>query len=108
MTIYKCISGVGKEAFRLGELKIGSDPFKEQASIIEGGRDSDCQECVYMPICNRFCLYESYVMKCNKICKKIYWREFLQRFFTMYLKSNHCENFVLNPSEEEWVIKYNE
>ena len=29
--IYKCISGVGKDDFKLGSLKIGTDPFKEQA-----------------------------------------------------------------------------
>lgn len=107
-TIYKCISGVGKEAFKLGMLKIGSDPFREQSTIIENGKDEDCQKCAYMPICNRFCLYESYVMNCDKICKKAYWHEFLQRYFAMYLESSHRENFVLNPSEEEWEIKYND
>jgi uncharacterized protein len=104
--IYKCISGVGKEEFRLGELKIGLDPFKLQSSIIENNSDDDCQKCAYMPICNRFCLYESYVMKCGKICKKEYWHEFLQCYFAMYLKSNHKANFVLNPSAEEWEINY--
>ncbi len=107
-TIYKCISGVGKEAFKLGELKIGSDPFKGQSAIIENGKDSECQECAYMPICNRFCLYESYVMNCDKICKKAYWHEFLQCYFVMYLESEYRENFVLNPNEEEWVINYND
>jgi len=107
-TIYKCISGVGKEAFKLGTLKLGSDPFREQSAFIENGKDRDCQECAYMPICNRFCLYESYVMNCNKICKKAYWHEFLQRYFAMYLESSNRENFVLNLSEEEWEITYND
>lgn len=107
-TIYKCISGVGNEAFKLCTLKIGDDPFKVQPQIIENGKDEDCLNCGYMPICNRFCLYESFVMNCTKICKKSYWREFLQIYFSMYLKSEHKENFVLNPSSEEWEILYHE
>lgn len=107
-TIYKCISGVGNQTFKLGTLKIGDDPFKAQPHIIENRNDEDCQCCEYMPICNRFCQYESFVMNCTKICKKAYWREFLQGYFSMYLKSEHKENFVLNPSAEEWEITYHE
>lgn len=106
--IYKCISGVGNEAFELCELKVGQDPFKEQSQIIESDKDNECQRCAYMPICNRFCLYESFVMNCGKICKRTYWEEFLKNFLEMYLKSKHKENFVLNPSAEEWEIYYHE
>lgn len=107
-TIYKCISGVGNDAFKLCTLKIGDDPFVVQPQFIENGKDNDCQQCAYMPICNRFCLYESFVMNCNKICKKAYWSEFLRLFFSMYLKSENKNNFVLNPSAEEWEICYHE
>ena len=107
-TIYKCISGVGNDAFKLCTLKIGDDPFVVQPQFIENGKDNDCQQCAYMPICNRFCLYESFVMNCNKICKKAYWSEFLRLFFSMYLKSENKNNFVLNPSAEDWEICYHE
>lgn len=107
-TIYKCISGVGNDAFKLGTLKIGDDPIVVQSQFIENGKDNDCQQCAYMPICNRFCLYESFVMNCSKICKKAYWNEFLELFFSMYLNSEHKNNFILNPNAEEWEICYHE
>lgn len=105
-TIYKCISGVGNEVFKLCTLQVGKDPFKEQPFIIENGKDNECQKCKFMPICNRFCLYESNVMNCSKICKKSYWNEFLQSYFSMYLESKNKDKFVLNPSAKEWEISY--
>lgn len=106
--IYKCISGVGKDKFKLCSLKIGMDPFKEQAAIVDCNIDDDCRRCAYMPICNRYCLYESFVMRCGKICKKIYWDEFLPKYFSMYLKSKCKENFVIDPNFDEWEIHYDE
>jgi uncharacterized protein len=107
-SIYKCISGVGNDAFKLCTLKIGEDPYKMQAHIIESGENNDCKQCQYMPICNRYCLYESFVMNCSKICRKAYWDEFMKIYFPMYLMSNHKDKFILNPSAEEWELCYHE
>ena len=106
--IYKCISGVGNETFKLCTLEIGHDPMKEQAYIIENGKDDNCQKCEYMPICNRYCTYESFVMNCDKICRKPYWNELFKSYLWMYLESTNKENFVLNPTDEEWEICYHE
>lgn len=107
-SLYKCISGVGNEVFKIGELNIGTDPFKQQSAFLKNF-DEECKgECPYTPICNRFCLYESYVLNTNKVCRKKYWDNYITKYLELYLNSEFKNNFVMNPNASEWEIMYEE
>lgn len=105
--LYKCISGVGMDAFKIGNLSRIKDPFGAQSVFIEGGsREKACLECPYMPVCNRFCKYEAVVESVPRLCKKAYWESFIPQYLQLLI-SDRKTGIQVNPGQYEWVVSYN-
>lgn len=58
--IYKCISGVGMDPFFVCDMNTDIDPFGQQTEFLTKTYEG-CDDCTYMPICNKFCYYESHI-----------------------------------------------
>ena len=107
--IYKCISGVCCEAFKICKFDLDTDTFSIQANIIENQKNNTCKNCKYMPVCNGFCLYESYVQNTSKRkCNKSYFDIYIPGFLKLYMHSENKKNFILNQSSSEWSFTYYE
>lgn len=107
--VYKCISGVGNRVFELCKFSKDVDPFEKQAEFIEGNGDITCEKCSYMPICNKFCLYESFVKNDNKkICKKQYWDNYIRQYIEMLIDEKYTNGIIKDPNKYEWEAGYNE
>lgn len=107
--VYKCISGVGNKYFELCDFDEKIDPFEMQADILEGNNDKGCEECKYMPVCNKFCQYEAVVKNSNnKVCKKAYWDNYMPQYLEMIKDKRYEQGIVMDPNENEREASYNE
>ena len=106
--IYKCISGVGQEEFYLTDLSKNIDPFSKQAKFLISESNQECLECQYFPICNSNCLYESKITGKSKICKKVFWKNYILGMIEILQEKQCRENIIFNPNLTEWSIHYDE
>ncbi len=108
LSIYKCISGVGNLDFMTGRIETkDTDPFALQSNIIENNVENSCELCPYMPICNKYCMYESKINNNGKIiCNKAYWNEFVPKYLSLLVNDEYNKNILIDPTLEEWRINY--
>jgi uncharacterized protein len=72
--IYKCHSFIGKKDFEIGDLRTGLSDYRHSHKR-DIWKNSECRECVYLPLCFGGCQYMSYVRdgRVDKIdCRKPY------------------------------------
>ncbi len=73
-SIYKCPVFVGRKKYEIGDLRSGTSDYSETYRI-GNWKNSECEECVYFPLCFGGCRYMSYVRDGhidNVDCKKTF------------------------------------
>jgi uncharacterized protein len=88
--IYKCPAFIGKEAYKVGDIKAG---LMDYASVYKLGiwKNDGCVECAYLPICFGGCRYMSFVRDGNintLDCQKAYIDTSLEAFIRQEIKYN--------------------
>ena len=60
------------DPFFVCDMNTDIDPFGQQTEFLTKTYEG-CDDCTYMPICNKFCYYESHIKNNGKkICRKTY------------------------------------
>lgn len=108
LSIYKCISGVGDKDFLIGSIDSpNTDPFDMQNKIIENDNNKRCSYCCYMPICNKFCLYEAKISQNGDVvCNRDFFDEYVPKYLKLLLDEKCSKNIVLDSTREEWGLSY--
>lgn len=75
--LYNCISGVGREEFRICSysefLNSPIDFLRRYSQFMENDNtDNECKDCIYLPICNGGCRFNAYILKTKKDCWKVF------------------------------------
>lgn len=66
--LYNCISGVGREEFRICSysefLNSPTDFLRCYSQFMENNyTDNECKDCIYLPICNGGCRFNAYILR---------------------------------------------
>ena len=106
--IYKCISGVGKDPFYIGDMAFDVDPFEAEYLLVEEFLDPQCRKCKYSPICYTNCRFESHVLYDleKKECRRVYFDSFVPGYLRLLMNGELRENIVFDATKYEWIRSY--
>jgi len=89
-TIYKCPAFIGNEKYSVGNIYEGVCNY-QQTLKLGNFNNSECEECVYLPLCFGGCRYMSYVRDGNinsLDCRKFYFDHALERLLKQDIRYN--------------------
>lgn len=86
-SLYKCAGLIGREEFKIGDLRSG---IRHMVSQGEGGwKNEQCLDCAYLPLCFGGCRYMKFVRDGNMDgvdCRKAYFDATLEAFVKQDIK----------------------
>lgn len=99
-SLYKCITWVGHEQYKIGDLRQGiSKEFASSHHLFHWHREERCRSCVYLPLCFGGCRYMAYQRDGHMgrvDCRK----PFLQATLQSMLLQDVCYRYGLASAEE--------
>ncbi|HCZ07329.1 MAG TPA: radical SAM protein [Thermotogae bacterium] len=89
--LYNCISGVGRQKFRISSysefLDSPTNFLRLYSQFMESDyTDDECMNCIYLPICNGGCRFNAYVLKTKKDCWKIFHQNTYPKLLKLFSK----------------------
>jgi uncharacterized protein len=95
-SLYKCVTWVGHERFKIGDIRQGIDErYKENHHPGHWQREAECRECAYLPLCFGGCRYMAYQREGSMAkvdCRKDFLDATLEKMLMQDLKYRYAAN----------------
>ncbi|MFA7346242.1 MAG: geopeptide radical SAM maturase [Desulfurivibrionaceae bacterium] len=99
-TLYKCITWVGHEQFKIGDVWQGiNERYRETHHLGHWQREEKCRECEYLPLCFGGCRYMAYQREGSMAqvdCRKPFFDAILKKMLMQDLKYRYGQTTEQN------------